>query len=110
MAAYDIDGTIIKTKSGNVFPKNQDDWCIAFDQVPGKLRKLHDEHKIVFFTNQAGIATGKTNATEWKRKLEFIVAKLAVPVQVFVSTSNGHYRKPRTGMWDMLCSNVNDKP
>lgn len=93
-----------------MFPKNQDDWCIAFDEVRGKLRELHaDEHKIVFFTNQAGISSGKTNATEWKRKLEFVVTKVGVPVQVFVSTSNGRYRKPRTGMWDTLCSNVSNK-
>jgi bifunctional polynucleotide phosphatase/kinase len=41
IASYDMDGTIIKTKSGNVFPKNMDDWQIAFSEVPGKLKNLH---------------------------------------------------------------------
>ena len=26
MAAFDLDGTIIKTKSGRRFPKDKDDW------------------------------------------------------------------------------------
>lgn len=67
IASYDIDGTIIKTKSGNVFPKNSNDWQIAFTEVPQKLKQLlADDYKIVFFTNQAGISSGKTIESEWK--------------------------------------------
>jgi bifunctional polynucleotide phosphatase/kinase len=107
IASYDVDGTIIKTKSGNVFPKNMDDWQIAFSEVPGKLKSLHQQgFKIVFFTNQAGISSGKTKAHEFKSKLERIVGKLGVPIQAFVATGKGKYRKPLTGMWDMLCSEV----
>ena len=33
---------------------------ILFAEVPGKLKSLHaDGYRIVFITNQAGIATGK---------------------------------------------------
>ncbi|XP_063709499.1 uncharacterized protein F21D5.5 [Culicoides brevitarsis] len=103
IAGYDIDGTIIKTKSGNVFPKNIDDWQIAFPEVPGKLKSLHkDGYKIVFFTNQAGISSGKLKIGDFRKKVERIVAKLNVPVQVFVSTSKGKYRKPILGMWELL--------
>lgn len=45
---------------------------------------------------------GKTDPEQWKQKLVRILKKLNVPVQVFVSTSRGIYRKPRTGMWDTL--------
>lgn len=103
IAGYDIDGTIIKTKSGNVFPKNIDDWQIAFSEVPGKLKSFHkDGYKIVFFTNQAGIATGKLKIADFRKKVERIIAKLNIPVQVFVSTSKGKYRKPILGMWEVL--------
>lgn len=108
IAGYDIDGTIIKTKSGNVFPKSIDDWQIAFSEVPGKLKSLHkDGYKIVFFTNQAGIGSGKLKIADFRKKVERIVAKFNVPVQVFVSTSKGKYRKPILGMWEVLQTKEN---
>uniref|UniRef100_A0A336MJT2 CSON000292 protein n=1 Tax=Culicoides sonorensis TaxID=179676 RepID=A0A336MJT2_CULSO len=108
IAGYDIDGTIIKTKSGNVFPKNIDDWQIAFSQVPGKLKSLHkDGYKIVFFTNQAGISSGKLKITEFRKKVERIISKLNIPVQVFISTGKGKYRKPILGMWETLEKKAN---
>uniref|UniRef100_A0A182PGC7 PNK FHA domain-containing protein n=1 Tax=Anopheles epiroticus TaxID=199890 RepID=A0A182PGC7_9DIPT len=104
VAAYDMDGTLIKTKSGNVFPKSVDDWQIAFPEVPAKLKALHaNGYKLVIFTNQAGIGKGKVNIADFRRKIEALVRKLGVPMQVFISTGSGKYRKPRTGMWEALC-------
>lgn len=109
IAAYDLDWTIIKTKSGNVFAKNIDDWQIAFTEVPGKLKSLiADGFKVVFFTNQAGIGSGKFKLGDFKNKIERIVAKLNVPVQVFASTGKGIFRKPIPGMWDFLVEQEND--
>ncbi|XP_065082814.1 uncharacterized protein F21D5.5 [Ochlerotatus camptorhynchus] len=109
IAAYDLDGTLIKTKSGNVFPKTIDDWQIAFPEVPGKLKSLHKNgFKIVLFTNQAGIARGKLKIEDFKQKIGSIQAKLNIPFQVFVSTGKGKYRKPLPGMWDTLCQLKND--
>ncbi len=43
-----------------VFATDNHDWMILFTEVPGKLKSLHaDGYRIVFITNQAGIATGK---------------------------------------------------
>ncbi|XP_062559274.1 LOW QUALITY PROTEIN: uncharacterized protein F21D5.5-like [Armigeres subalbatus] len=109
IAAYDLDGTLIKTKSGNVFPKTIDDWQIAFPEVPGKLKSLHKNgFKIVLFTNQAGISKGKLKIEDFKQKMESIQVKLNVPFQAFVSTGKGKYRKPLPGMWDTLCQLKND--
>ncbi|KAK6623979.1 hypothetical protein RUM44_010836 [Polyplax serrata] len=101
IAAYDLDGTIIGTASGKVFPKNKDDWKILFQEVLVKLKLLHSEsYKILIFTNQAGISAGKTNVNDFKSKVESIIKKLNVPVQVFVATGHTIYRKPALGMWE----------
>ncbi|CAO1359038.1 unnamed protein product [Diamesa serratosioi] len=106
VAAYDMDGTIIKTMSGNVFPKNIDDWQMLYSEVVGKLQALNKEgYKIVIFTNQAGITTKNTPIADIKKKIETIVARLSVPVQVFVATGYSLYRKPRIGMWKTLEEN-----
>ncbi|XP_034485355.1 uncharacterized protein F21D5.5 [Drosophila innubila] len=109
IAGYDMDGTIIKTKSGNVFPKNTEDWQIIFPEVPEKLQRLHkDGFKICFFTNQAGIARGKVDLNDFKLKVKNIVKKLNVPVQVFIAIGSGYYRKPLPGMWEHLKNEMND--
>lgn len=104
IAAFDIDGTIITTQSGKVFPKDIHDWKILYSEVPGRLKKLSkDGFKIVFITNQAGIARGKMTVEEFRMKATRIREKLGVPLQVFVSTADkGFFRKPRTGIWNWL--------
>ncbi|XP_055905980.1 uncharacterized protein F21D5.5 [Eupeodes corollae] len=109
VAGYDMDGTIITTKSGNVFPKNIDDWQIIYPEVPSKLKKLsEDGYKICFFTNQGGIAKGKTKLEDFKQKIKGICGKLNLPIQVFIAVGDGFYRKPVTGMWKHLCEKEND--
>lgn len=109
IASYDIDGTIIKTKSGNVFPKTSDDWMLNYPEIPKKLKSLRDDgFKICFFTNQGGIAKGKVDVNEFKQKIKLIIAKLQTPVQVFIATSDGYYRKPLPGMWEHLEEHKNE--
>ncbi len=97
-----MDGTIITTKSGNVFPKNAEDWKMLYDKIPAKLKELHkDGYRIVFLTNQAGLKTD-AKLGEFRKKLAAVCAKLGVPVQVFISPKRGMYRKPAPGMWQFL--------
>ncbi|XP_034952150.1 uncharacterized protein F21D5.5 [Chelonus insularis] len=109
IASFDMDGTLITTKSGAVFPKNTDDWKLLYPQIPKKLKELYDsDFKIVIFTNQNGVGTGKINLNDFKSKIEAVVKKLGVPIQVFIATSKDHYRKPITGMWERLVKYNND--
>ncbi|XP_069681428.1 uncharacterized protein F21D5.5 isoform X2 [Periplaneta americana] len=109
IAAYDLDGTIIATQSGRVFPKDYNDWKIIYSEVPGKLKQLHDNgFKIVFMTNQAGIGRGSVSVGSFKDKVVKIVNKLGVPVQTFIATGKGIYRKPAPGMWKTLIEMKND--
>ncbi|KAL2715400.1 uncharacterized protein V1478_015098 [Vespula squamosa] len=108
IAAYDMDGTLIKTKSGLVFPKDCDDWQLLFSEVPKKLKQLYEDgYKVVIFTNQAALGTGKVKIQDFKIKIEKVVQKLGVPTQVFISIGKDIYRKPAPGMWNELVNYKN---
>ena len=102
VAGFDMDGTIITTRSGKVFPVDKSDWKLLYPEIPSSLEKLLNEgFKIVFMTNQMGI--GKNISLEvFKQKVKDICTALNLPIQVLVSTGSGVYRKPCTGMFDLV--------
>ncbi|XP_008424314.1 bifunctional polynucleotide phosphatase/kinase [Poecilia reticulata] len=109
IAGFDIDGCIITTKSGKVFPTAPDDWKILYPEIQPRLASLLKKgYKVVFFTNQLGIARGKLIPEVFKSKVEDILTTLQLPVQVFVASGPGIYRKPVMGMWNHLCEKAND--
>lgn len=82
-----MDGTLIKTKSGLVFPKNCNDWQLLFPEVPKKLKQLYEDgYKVVIFTNQGALGIDKVKVLDFKIKTERVVQKLGIPIQVSIST------------------------
>jgi len=56
LACFDLDDTLIKTKTGRKFPQNRGDWTWWDSSVPDKLKSLKESgYKIVIFTNQLGL-------------------------------------------------------
>lgn len=103
IAAFDLDGTIIRPKSGKKFPIDKDDWRINFDNIPGKLKShIKDGYKVVIFTNQKSTPKKPFNPDDFKFKLRNIFSKIGIPVQAYIACSDNTYRKPMTGMWDAL--------
>ncbi|XP_025191378.1 uncharacterized protein F21D5.5-like [Melanaphis sacchari] len=108
IAAFDLDGTLIVTKSGKVFPVDENDWQIYSPEVITSISKLSDDgYKIVIFTNQGGISKSKTNFLTFKIKITNILKVLKVPIQVFIATEKDINRKPAPGMWNILVSDYN---
>lgn len=66
VASFDLDGTLIVTKSGKRFAQNDSDWqWFHPTRVPGKLSELlADGYKLVLFSNQNGVEKGKVSVAE----------------------------------------------
>ncbi|KAI8091750.1 polynucleotide kinase 3 phosphatase-domain-containing protein [Thamnidium elegans] len=109
VAAFDLDGTLITTKSGNTYAKNESDWKWWHASVPQKMKSLHNEgFKIVLFSNQNGLNSDK-KINSFKYKMETILGQVEIPVIFLAALKKDRYRKPMTGMWDWFVEN-NQEP
>lgn len=100
IAGFDLDHTLIKPRSGNVFPKDKDDWE-WMDNVKTILYQLNQNNwSIVIFTNQKQT---KRNLTidELKYKFNKIQKDINdIPLTFIAALKNDYYRKPFPGMWE----------
>eukprot|EP00923_Selenidium_pygospionis_P001403 GHVN01002083.1.p1 GENE.GHVN01002083.1~~GHVN01002083.1.p1 ORF type:complete len:258 (+),score=35.75 GHVN01002083.1:167-940(+) len=107
--AFDMDGTLIKVKSGKRFPEGRSDWILFSEggEKP-KLKKLvSDGYKLVLITNQKGISTGFTNLDDVRGKIDDLIKTLEVPMMVFILTKDDDFRKPCRGIWNMMANECN---
>ncbi|KAF4143513.1 AAA domain [Phytophthora infestans] len=104
IAGFDLDGTLIVTKSGKKFAKDKNDWKLFHPTlVRDKLAQLaHDGFTLTIFSNQNGIAKGHISAAQVQSKLEAIVKQLKLPMLVFLGTENDFMRKPHLGAWEEM--------
>ncbi|PRQ72955.1 Polynucleotide kinase 3 phosphatase-domain containing protein [Rhodotorula toruloides] len=106
VAAFDLDGVVIKTPSGRVVAKDKDDWGFWATQVSRRIRELHQQgYAIVILTNQALNESSKIN---FKAKLPLICSALDVPLHTFAAWGRDEYRKPAPGMWKAYVEHFND--
>lgn len=103
IAAYDLDSTLITTRSRARFPKTATDWRLLNSQVAPKLAELSKlGYVFVIFTNQAGVGNGRIPDDFVRSRVEGVLLALNVDAGVFVATTKDHFRKPGTGMWDLF--------
>ncbi|KAK6347679.1 hypothetical protein TWF718_005517 [Orbilia javanica] len=112
-AGFDLDSNLISTKSGRTFAKDGEDWKWWHPTVPSKLRQMFEDGcRIVIFTNQNGLKASGSKADdklkEWKKKINYIVTALNIPIHVYAATETDIYRKPRTGMFEHYLSDLGD--
>jgi len=103
VAAFDLDDTLIRTKSGKKFAISDDDWQPFCPEVLSTLRSLQaSNYQIALLTNQLGISKGKQSAQSFMNKLNTIITEWSIPIVVIAATVENHFRKPSIGMWTML--------
>lgn len=64
LVIFDIDGTLVTTKSGETFRKSADDWQWLPGRVERCQRLVRDGYRIAFASNQAGVAFPWSKFTE----------------------------------------------
>ena len=100
IASFDLDSTLIKTKSGNIFAKNSNDWVWLYSSIPDQLKDLSQDHQIIIFTNQKGLnSILKINA--FKEKFNSIFQDIE-HIKLYAALKNDTFRKPLIGMWENL--------
>ena len=103
----DLDGTLINTISGEIFPKGIWDMKINFE-VLDKIKEINPKCLLIV-TNQGGIEKGFVNERNFQFKMEYICRSIREYTGVYTEysycTSNDKdntYRKPNIGMIDSL--------
>lgn len=114
VAGFDLDGTLVTTRSGYTFAANGDDWKFLQGVKSGladKFAAFADEELVfVIFTNQAG-ALPDTSAKSFQYMFQKVLGVgKALPRVDFIFASLkiwdyqrlSKYRKPGSGMFDRL--------
>lgn len=110
VAAFDLDDTLQKTRSGRpgYLVSDLDDFVFWSDRVADVVRSVHKRgHSIVIFSNQGGVkgALDGKRADVVRRRVDALANTLDVPLHFFCGTQKGAekdpfgYRKPQTGAW-----------
>ena len=103
----DLDGTLIKTISGETFPKGIWDMQIRFE-VLNKIKKVKPEYLLIV-SNQGGIESGFVDAHDFHVKSEYIARAISEYCDckcyaMYCTTNNksDSHRKPNVGMLESL--------
>lgn len=103
----DLDWTIIVTKSGNMFPIDENDWSFK-DGIKEAIQNYNPKY-IFIISNQGGIEKGYVNEGRFCEKLATIIKEIRTWGDFIVDgtycKSNDkecYFRKPNVGMVDFF--------
>lgn len=112
IAAFDLDFTLIKPHGKAKFSKDSDDWEILNDNVVPTLVRLYSKGFVfAIFSNQGGIAKGKTTHNEVQTKISNVITYITnsmmnssemiksnnnnpIKFNAFYSAAEDDFRKP----------------
>lgn len=103
IAAFDLDGTIVTTKTGD-FRKSADDLLFLPNRKETLQNYLNNGYVVVIFTNQL-VRSDAEKQINFGR-VAYFLQELNMPVLLFMSTGKDEYRKPEIGMWNKFASMI----
>lgn len=96
---FDLDGTLVRTKSGHTFPRYVSD----YEFMPNVVEVLaRIQRPIVIITNQGG--KNKRLINERLKRIHDELIRIRPDVTMFAAHAYDKYRKPNTGIWDEYIS------
>lgn len=135
IAAFDLDSTLVSTRTRSPFPRNGEDWKWAFESVVDVIRKMANHGNvnevkltpkckelyttesppfiIAIISNQGGtIARPDTKRYQYLyQRIHAITQELGVPTRFYGATkppkgTTDEFRKPKTNMWTELLKDI----
>jgi bifunctional polynucleotide phosphatase/kinase len=108
IAGFDMDHTLIKPRKGHRFPKTPNDMELNTPNVISMLKKFHyNGYTIIIFSNQSPRNKDKFN--KLIERLNHVVKLLhEIPINIVVSYKYNYYRKPMTGMFELVQAAIKD--
>lgn len=101
IAGFDLDDTLITTKSGKRFPENKDDWKFK-DNVEKILKQLiKQKYYLLIITNQKGLKT-RDEVNAFMDKIESIAILLGCHFTIYVILGSDLHRKPFPTIWEQF--------
>lgn len=103
---FDVDGTLVSTKSGSTFRKSADDW----QWLPGRLEKLKDLRengvKLAIATNQGGVAFGYMKAQDIQDEL----SRMSEESGIIRDRCYVCFNHPKASVSYLRCDDTSRKP
>ena len=96
---FDLDYTLIRTKSGKKFPLNKEDWELLYSVIPNKLINLTN-CIIGIISNQKGLKN-QSQIYDWIEKINNIKNNIKIDF-VFASIKDDRFRKPMCGSYEYI--------
>ena len=98
---FDLDYTLIKTKSGKKFPQSKSDWELLFPNIPIKLAEFDNLSVLVgIISNQKGLRN-QVEISDWIDKINNISKTIRLDF-VFASIIDDRFRKPMGGSYEFI--------
>ena len=103
IAAFDLDNTLISTRSNKIFAKNKNDWKLKYTNTRKILIELYKKnYSIIIITNKNGIGS-HISLQDFIDKCENIMQTLSIPITFYISLKKkgNKYRKPNIGIFEL---------
>lgn len=99
IALFDLDTTLIKTKSNNTFSKTFDDFIIL-ENVNERLSSL--KRNIIIISNQGGIKDSDYKLNFFINKIELFEKNVNFEFEIYVAIYDNIYRKPYPTFYNLI--------